>query len=202
MAISLDGKISTHAYTSATFTSELDTNRLFELRARADALLVGRGTLEADSMTMTVPKTVLKGKDPPVRCVISRKGSFDGDHPLFHSTGSKILLFANECSKTSVMGQPLIQIDSLNDLLENLYERGIRHLHCEGGGELLNTLFSMDLIDTVFLTWKIDTLFGGDKAPSISGSIMNYFDSSKCFRLEKFEKSLSNELFIEYQRVR
>ena len=59
-----------------------------QLRENADALMVGRGTLEADRMTMTVP-----GKSTqPLRCIVSRTGAIPPDHPLFHKAGGPIHL--------------------------------------------------------------------------------------------------------------
>ena len=53
-AISADGKISTVNKDPSQFTSAQDHQRLLEIRKRADALLVGRTTLEADNMSMTL----------------------------------------------------------------------------------------------------------------------------------------------------
>ena len=57
-AISADGKISTVNKDPAHFTSTRDLQRLLKIRGRADALMVGRGTLEADNMSMTSPPAV------------------------------------------------------------------------------------------------------------------------------------------------
>ena len=68
-AVSADGKISSVAKRPSGWTSEEDHARLLRLREGADALLVGRGTLEADRMTMRAP-------GDPLRCVASRSGRF------------------------------------------------------------------------------------------------------------------------------
>ena len=54
-AITADGKVSTVNKDPAHFTSKADLQRLLSIRTKADAILVGRGTLEADQMSMTIP---------------------------------------------------------------------------------------------------------------------------------------------------
>ena len=54
-AISADGKISSIDRRPSDWTSKDDFERLLALRLEADALLVGRGTLVADAMNMTIP---------------------------------------------------------------------------------------------------------------------------------------------------
>jgi hypothetical protein len=71
LAISLDGKISSAAFHPSGWTSREDHARLHELRRPADALLVGRGTLVADRMALTVPGKAVQ----PLRCVVSTTGA-------------------------------------------------------------------------------------------------------------------------------
>ena len=54
-ALSADGKISSVVKRPSGWTSRDDHARLLDLRKDADALLVGRGTLEADRMAMKAP---------------------------------------------------------------------------------------------------------------------------------------------------
>jgi dihydropteroate synthase len=54
LAITADGKISTTEKSPSHFTSKKDLQRLMEIRTQADAILVGRGTLEADQMSMAM----------------------------------------------------------------------------------------------------------------------------------------------------
>jgi len=92
-AITADGKISTVNRDPAQFTSAQDLQRLLEIRKRADALLVGRGTLEADNMSMVIPPE-LKPSHQPLRCIASCMGDFDLGHRVFHTSGGAIHLLA------------------------------------------------------------------------------------------------------------
>lgn len=193
-AISADGKITSVAGKASGWTSDADSKRLKQLRESADAIMVGRGTLEADRMTMTAPQN-------PLRCVVSRSGNFDFGHPLFHSAGGSIHLLATQ-SISHDLPDLTSHIGSLADFLETLHcEHGVKHLHCEGGGELVRELANLDAIDEVHLTWAGHHLFGGKEAPSITGLPGDFLPASRHFELQHFEpREDLGECFLSYRR--
>ncbi|MCW1887350.1 RibD family protein [Luteolibacter flavescens] len=194
-ALSADGKISSVAKRPSGWTSREDHARLLELRKNADALMVGRGTLEADRMTMKSPQD-------PLRCVVSRSGNFDPGHPLFHTPGGPIHLLATEGQGIEIAGATLHR-GSLADFLEELSRLGVRHLHCEGGGSLAFELLALDAVEEVHLTWAGHTLFGGREAPTISGVPGGFLPGSRKFELTEFDpRPEIGECFLSYRRVR
>ena len=70
-AVTADGKISTRRRTPAQFSSPRDKRTLLEIRARADAILVGRATVSTDAMTMGLPSAKLRAQ--PVLSPIARE---------------------------------------------------------------------------------------------------------------------------------
>jgi riboflavin biosynthesis pyrimidine reductase len=54
-AMTWDGRVSTRRFTPTNFTSKRDKHRLLEIRATADAVLVGVSTIVADNMAMGMP---------------------------------------------------------------------------------------------------------------------------------------------------
>ena len=199
MAISLDGKISTRSYTPARFTSAKDSQRLLELRSKADALLVGRGTLEADSMRMVVPKELLQAKPGPLRCVVSSKGEWETQHPIFHSEGPLVVLYSYGEGK-KVSGAESVVVSDLLGLFADLSLRGVEHVHCEGGGELLRSLLEEDVVDEIFLTWASGVVFGGERAPSLVGKTGYFLTMSRHFELRSMKSSDEGECFLHYAR--
>ncbi len=189
-AISADGKISTNGNTPSHFTSKKDLARLHKIRKRADAILVGRGTLEADMMTMNTEG------ETPWRCVISRSGNFDPTHPLFHSNGGERHLIITESDESPDL-PATIHHCSLEEWLEKL---PIQTLLCEGGGSLAHELFRLDVIDEINLTWATHSLFGGKKTPTLTGIAGEYLPSSRHYELTSFEEASEGEAFLTYQR--
>jgi len=199
-AISADGKITTVERRASGWTSEADFGRLVELRKPADALLVGRGTLVADRMTMTVPGAARQ----PLRCVVSRSGRLDAGHPLFSRDGGAIHLLVNGDAVPDVPDCVTVHRGGLRGFLETLErDHGVRHVHCEGGGELVLALAEEDLIDEIHLTWAGHTLFGGRDAPTVTGVPGDFLPASLHFELTHFEpRPDTGECFLSWRRTR
>jgi riboflavin biosynthesis pyrimidine reductase len=193
LALSADGKISSVARRPSGWTSKEDHARRLELRKGADALLVGRGTLEADRMTMKAP-------GDPWRCVVSRSGRFDPAHPLFHSPGGPVHLLVTEGDAPEIHGATVHTV-SLAAFLETLAAAGIRRVHCEGGGELVFALAELDAIDEIHLTLAGHTLFGGREAPTLSGVPGDFLPATREYELTEFElHPETGECFLRYRR--
>jgi riboflavin biosynthesis pyrimidine reductase len=204
LAISADGKISSAKGIPSGWTSKADHARLLELRQNTEALLVGRGTLESDRMTMTVP-----GKThQPLRCVVSRDGKFDFTHPLFQKPGGAIHLLTTGNLPPETQGCLFDEVtfhhQSLPDFLETLaLQHAVKSLHCEGGGQLIRALADLDAIDEFHLTVAGHTLFGGLRAPTGMGLPAEFLDATRHFRISHFDAQPDvGECFLSYTRDR
>ncbi len=197
LAVSADGKISDVHHRPANWTSEEDFQRLLELRKNADALMVGRGTLVADNMTMTVSNTTKQ----PLRCIVSSKGELPSDHPIFSRDGGDIHLLATQ-SLPAPAPNVILHQESLSDFLETLSGKlGVKHLHCEGGGGMIRSLAEINAIDEFHITLCGHSLFGGNDAPTPTGIPAEYLPQSQSFEIKTFEAHPERgECFITYQR--
>jgi riboflavin-specific deaminase-like protein len=206
-AITADGKISTVSKEPARFTSKADLRRLHQIRMRADAVLVGRGTLEADQMTITVPAEFRPTRQP-LRCIVSSAGTFDLGHKVFHTPGGAVHLLVTEApadynaSRYEAAGA-CVHRQSLAGFLATLADIfGVETLLCEGGGTLARALAELDAIDEINLTWAGHTLSGGADAPTITGHLGPHLSPSLQFELTHFEPLDNGECFLTYQRNR
>jgi riboflavin biosynthesis pyrimidine reductase len=198
LAISADGKISSSPPRPSGWTSREDHARLLELRGNADAILVGRGTLEADRMTLTAPgKTV-----QPLRCIVSRSGKLDPAHPVFSKPGGEIHLLVTGDFSGGVDAKVTVHRQTLAGFLETLAtEYQVRHLHCEGGGELVRALAELDAIDEFHLTLAGHTLFGGFAASTATGIPGDFLPKSVGFEIRSFDpRPAAGECFLSYTR--
>jgi riboflavin biosynthesis pyrimidine reductase len=199
LAVSADGRISSVDYRPSGWTSPEDHARLLELRESADALLVGRRTLVADRMTLTVP-----GKSrQPLRCIVSRSGEIPAEHPVFQKPGGPIhVLIAGEWPVVSPPGATIHRA-TLAGFLETLAtDFGVKRLHCEGGGHLIRSLAEIDAIDEFHLTLAGHTLFGGADAPTATGVPADFLPRSLDFTLSHFDPRTDlGECFLSYRRA-
>ncbi|MBK1816905.1 RibD family protein [Luteolibacter yonseiensis] len=194
-AISADGKISSTGKRPSGWTSPADHTRLLALRSTADAILVGKGTLVADRMTMTVPgKTV-----QPLRCIVTRGGSLDPDLPVFQKPGGAIHLCVTGDRAGEIPGATAHHTTLPAFLGTLATDLGVKHLHCEGGGELVRALAELDAIDEFHLTLAGHTLFGGLSAPTVTGIPSEFLPRSLDFEINHFEPR-DGECFLSYRR--
>lgn len=200
-AITADGKIGTRAGGASKFTSRKDLERLWEIRKEADALMVGRGTLEADNMSMTIAAEAQPDRQP-IRIIVSRTGGFSYDHPVFHTPGGDLHLLTTDISITSPAPEVTTHHMALPAFLRHCEEKlGIQTLLCEGGGELVRSIVELNAVTDIHLTLAGHTLIGGKLAPSILGKLSKYLPESQHFTLSHFQEIPEGELFLSYVKV-
>ena len=214
-AITADGKTSTRAFTPALFTSPADKRRLQEIRAGADAILAGRGTVETDSMSMGLSRLdlrrdrVSRGLPPvPLRVIVSNAGDLDPGWKAFKYSASPLVVFSTRRMparlRSAIAHNAELFLFSgrtvdLRKALEILRsEFGVKRLVCEGGGTLLRSLASLDLVDGIFLTIA-PVVFGGRLAPTLTGLPGAFLDPPREFEIVR-QSVLAGECFLELRR--
>lgn len=203
VALSADGKISSVKGLPSGWTSRADHERLLILRENADALLVGRGTLESDQMTMAVPGKRFQ----PLRCIVSKSGKVNPAHPIFQSFGGAIHVLATEYQgeeEHKALPGATYHRQSLPEFLETLaLHHAVKNLHCEGGGQLIQALAELDVIDEFHFTLAGHILFGGLSAPTACGLPGEFFSPARNYKISHFEPHPElGECFLSYTRER
>jgi riboflavin-specific deaminase-like protein len=176
MVASVDGRASLEGRTAG-LGSEADTRLLTELRAIADAVLIGTGTIRAEGYGRLVrhPERVGRreaaGMAPtPTAVLISRSFDIPWRAPLFEAADQPVIVYTGDGGAPPRVAAPL-EIVRLEDptpraALVDLRSRGIRSLLCEGGPTLNSGLLEADLVDELFLTLS-PQLTGEPGAPLI-----------------------------------
>jgi len=215
-AISLDGKITTRERIPSTFGSDEDKRRFLEIRAKGDAVMAARGTVEADQMRMLLPDESLQAarlergmSAQPLRVVVSGSGALSLDLPLFEANeGPMIILLTtmNIAREQEERLAPHLTVCKVSEApldLAKAMERlrttyAIRTVVCEGGPSLLKGLFAADLIDEIYLT-VTPWLFGGSEALTLTGLAGEFLPQSRSFALASYEQ-VGEEIFTHYVR--
>ena len=167
MVATADGRITIEGR-SGSIGNEADRELFHELRAQADAILVGAGTVRNERYGRMVrdpdrrERRRAAGLEPdPPAVVVSARLALDPDLPLLQDPDSTVIVVTAsdgeiegaratvEYIRTSAGEEP--GTVPLAPALRELRERGVRTLLCEGGPVLNGTLIGEGLVDELFL---------------------------------------------------
>jgi 2,5-diamino-6-(ribosylamino)-4(3H)-pyrimidinone 5'-phosphate reductase len=213
-AVTLDGKVSTPHHTPAQFTSANDKQRLLQVRSENDAVMVAKGTLQTDRMSLGLPDQALRNErsrrgvsEEPLRVIVSATGDIGLDLPIFQNPGAPIVLYTTSrisSSKRTELEAKLAIYEAGQDQVNLGYV--MRHLFscyqvhtvvCEGGPTLVRSLAQVDLIDRIVLTVAAK-LFGGRLAPTLTGLPGDFLPATRHFQLVNNEIG-DNEFYLTYE---
>lgn len=173
-AMTLDGKISTRTGDSRWVTGEEARLRVHEMRRTYMAIMVGRGTVEADDPMLNCR---LEGEPrQPVRIVADSSASIAMDRQLVRTAREYRTILAHTARAEQAKIEALTKAGvecwccaeeegrlSLSELMQRLSEAGLDSLLVEGGGTLADSLLRANLIDEVAL-FVAPKLIGGAEA--------------------------------------
>lgn len=159
-ALSLDGKLATSSGDSRWITSDGARRTAHQFRSRADAVMVGAGTVIADNPSLTLRHGV--GGRQPWRVVVDARGRCPRLARLFTDAHRQRTIvcttslsplawrrsLALRGSTVLVLPSKKARVD-LPVLVAELGRMGITSVLVEGGSELLGALFAASLVDQV-----------------------------------------------------
>lgn len=196
-AISVDGKLSTKERKQVKISGKLDFERVDELRAQADAIMIGIGTVLADDPSLTVKSETRKksrkaaGKsENPVRIIVDSRARTPLNADIFKKgEGEKIIAVSNtapqervkELEKKALIIKTGTDKVNLSDLVRELKKRGINTLMIEGGATLNWGMLSSGLVDEIY-TFVGNLIIGGTTAPTFTDG--EGFSESEVLELE------------------
>ena len=197
MVVTADGRAALHG--SAVGIGSLADKRLMrELRAEADVVLHGAGTVRADPLSARVPPDLVgqrlaHGLSPqPVGVIITRSGNLPPEHPYYESA---TLIYITGDRPANLRGPTIevIHVDSVEAAVRDLRQRGARRVLCEGGPTLNAALFEARLVDEIFLTIAPKLIGGEGPLTIIKGHELGVISLELRSLVE-----LDGELFLKY----
>lgn len=183
-ATSVDGCLDDATDTRLILSNDADLDRVDEVRAGSDAIMVGAGTIRRDNPTLLVRSParrngrLARGLPPsPARVTLTSTGEIDPRARFFTAGDGARLVYApgatadrarerldGTAAEVIAAGDPL----DLEVVLADLAARGARRLMVEGGGRVHAQFLSAGLADELHLV--IAPIFVGDPAaPRIIG---------------------------------
>ena len=207
-AATVDGR-ATIGGVSGPIGSDADTEMLSRLRTRFDAVMIGAGTMRAETYGRLASKQETHerreriGLAPePLMVIVSGRLDLPWDAPLFTAGGGQVLVFTSseaEPPETAADLQVVRHEDAvdLSAALRHLRaERGIRALLCEGGPHVHSQLWASGLVDELFLT-TAPRLTGADAPRILEGEALPTIAELELAWLLAHD----GELFARYRRL-
>ncbi|WP_320773733.1 dihydrofolate reductase family protein [Streptomyces sp. CRN 30] len=181
-AVSLDGYLDDTGPERLLLSSPADFDRVDEVRAGADAILVGAGTIRADNPRLLVNDAGRRaaraedGRPPyPLKVTVSGSGELDPAAKFWHTGGDKVLYTTDRgAARARSLGiaadiVPLGTAVEWSAVLEHLHaHHGVRRLMVEGGGTVHTQLLRAGLADELQLV-VAPLLVGDPGAPRLFG---------------------------------
>ncbi len=193
-AQSVDGKLATRRREQLRISGPEDFDRVDRVRAAADAVLVGVGTVLADDPHLTLDEEARRverlrnGRSGnPARVVVDSTGRTPTDARILDDDATTYLLVAGATSEerreeltaagaevvvapgadTGGDSEPDSDRVDLATGFETLAERGVDRLMVEGGGEVIYSCFAAGLVDELHV-YVGSMVVGGRDAPTLA----------------------------------
>jgi len=218
VAMTADGKIDTFERKGSAISSQGDKERVDQMRAGADAIMVGGRTLLDEDPKLTVKSEVLRaqrvasGLSPnPMKVGIVTKANIKAESNFLNAGPADIVIFTThrtskedlarlKSQRVDVYMDATDQVD-LQGALAVLREIGVERLMVEGGSTLNFELFRLGLVDEV-TTYVAPMIFGGESAPTLAAGSGLKRSEAIPLKLIKTETWEDGGVLLKYQVVR
>lgn len=214
VAATADGKVATRTGLSRWITGKAARKLVHEMRRVSDAVLVGRGTVEADDPELTVRHVPLRGAHHPLRVVVDSHLSMGLDRRLAQGGLPKVVVAttpAHDPEKAQELRRRGVEVwvlepstegcVDLRQLLAALGRAEVAHLLVEGGPRLVTKFLRERLADRLAL-FLAPSVFGDREARSwVEG--LKVEDPSQGLSLRwKRQRRVGEDLLLEAEVLR
>jgi len=204
-AITLDGKLATRTGDSK-LSSKKDKIRVYALRSKVDAILIGKNTAKIDDPVLSVHNTKKKN---PIRIILDSTATISTNSRIL-KTCSKIptiIAVSKKAQKKNlqklekfpvqiiVCGNYIVNIKKLLGILK---KKGIKNVLVEGGGITNWAFVKENLVDEAIITITPYLVGGMHATTLVDGDGFSTITKSIKLKLKNVTK-IKNEVILHYE---
>ena len=206
-AITLDGKLATRTGDSK-LSSQADKNRVYKLRSKVDAILIGKNTAKIDDPLLSVHDT--RGKNP-TRIILDSRAIIHQNSRIL-KTSSKIptiIVTGQKAPKKNLQRLKKFPVQVIicgkyrintKKLLGILRKQGIKNILVDGGGTINWAFVKENLVDEAIITIT-PYLVGGKTATTlVDGDGFSTIAKSTRLKLKSIRR-IKNEIMLSYDKA-
>lgn len=202
-AMSADGKIAQPSGKQMKISGEEDLKRMYSLRNKSDAVLVGVGTILSDDPKLTVKEKYVKNPKQPIRLVLDTNCRTPEDAEVVNDVTKTIIFVGSDCNKKFCNNVEVIKckttkenLINLEYLLDFLFKRGIKKLMVEGGSTVISNFLKEGLVDDFYI-YIGSIIIGGKNTPTLVN------DDCKDIKLNLVEtKKIGPGILLHYRLIK
>ncbi|MFB6583294.1 bifunctional diaminohydroxyphosphoribosylaminopyrimidine deaminase/5-amino-6-(5-phosphoribosylamino)uracil reductase RibD [Streptomyces sp. NPDC056402] len=175
-AATLDGRSAAADGSSRWISSAESRADVHRLRAEADAVLVGGGTLRADDPHLAVRG--VEGAVQPLRIALDARAALRPTARILDDAAPTLLVVGEDADTRHLPGVELLRLPlhdgriGVHDLLTRLFQRGVRSVLLEGGPTLAGAFLEGGAVDRV-VGYIAPALLGAGPAALTDAGIKN-----------------------------
>ena len=218
VAMTADGKIDTFERKGSAISSKRDKERVDQLRAAADGILVGGKTLLEEQPKLTVKSEALRegrvqrGLAPnPIKVGVATSianADILIESDFIKAGPARVVIFTtnqtskDQLAKLKTNGVEVFVHDeprvNLTLMMQTLKKIGVNHLMVEGGGVMNFELLRLGLVDELMI-YIAPMIFGGTNAPTLADGLGLTRSDSIALKLQNIETHEDGGILLHYK---
>jgi 2,5-diamino-6-(ribosylamino)-4(3H)-pyrimidinone 5'-phosphate reductase len=215
IAMTADGKIDTFERKGSVISSKRDKERVDELRASVDGILVGGKTLLEEQPKLTVKSEALResriqrGLSPnPIKVGVATIADIPLESDFIKAGPARVVIFTTDrTSKEQLTRLKTGSVETfvhnelrvnLTLMMQTLKKIGVDHLMVEGGGTMNFELMRLGLVDEL-MVHIAPMIFGGVNAPTLADGLGLMRSDAIALKLMNVETHDDGEILLRYK---
>jgi len=210
VAASIDGRIDDTSPDRLLLSNAEDFDRVDQVRAESDAILIGAGTMRADNPRLLVNSEQRRADrlarglpEYPLKVTVTSSGNLDPDLKFWHHGGAK-LVYTTDAGAEKLRDRlgDLAEIVSLGTeidfgaMLDDLGRSEVQQLMVEGGTQIHTAFLSNNLVDEIHLAIA-PIVVGAADAPAFLGPATYPGGSTRRMRLVE-ARTIGDVVLLRY----